>query len=82
MKNKIIVDIDTGRTGSPVMIEKLSDDVMKVAESEEDIKNMVKDDIITLCFGLTTLIDLMKDKKYFSEEELKKLCYTYLRDCF
>lgn len=83
MKNKLIIDVDTEREGSPVMISKPDDfNIEEISSSIEGIKKMIMDDMVTICNGLGTLIKLGEDNNYFSSEETAKMCVKYLEDNF
>lgn len=83
MKNKLIIEVDTEREGNPVMISKPSDfNIEEISASEEGIKKMIMDDMVTICNGLGTLINLGENNGYFSSEETAKMCIKYLVDNF
>ena len=78
MKNKVMIDVDTDREETPVMISKPEE-----ATSDKDkLKKMVLDDMVTICNGLGTLIKVGQDNNYFSGKETAEMCVKYLQDNF
>lgn len=86
MKNKLIIDVDTEspeRKDRPVTISKSNDfDIEEVSTTEEGIKGMIMDDMVTICNGLGVLIRLGEDNNYFTAKETAKMCVKYLEDNF
>lgn len=83
MKNKLMIDVDTDREETPVMISKPEGFDIEEATSDKDkLKKMVLDDMVTICNGLGTLIKVGQDNNYFSGKETAEMCVKYLQDNF
>tara|TARA_B100000963_G_C22565394_1_gene643406 strand:- start:710 stop:991 length:282 start_codon:yes stop_codon:yes gene_type:complete len=83
MKNKLMIDVDTDRHETPVMISKPEGFDIEEATSDKDkLKKMILDDMTTICNGLGILIQVGEDNNYFSGEETAKMCVKYLEDNF
>lgn len=68
MKNILLVNIDTERTEQPIIIGKPED--IKKPETAEEAKDMILNDIATLCEGLCTLINMAGNNGYETKDKL------------
>lgn len=75
-----MIDLDTERE-DPIRITK-PENVVKEVTDENTAKEMVLNDMTTICNALGTLIQLGQDSGYFDGEASAKMCIDYLEDNF
>ena len=80
MKNSLLIDMDTER--DEVIKLSKSQDLAETIRDEETARQMVLDDLTTVCNALGTLIQLAHDKNYLSAERSSNMCINFLRDNF
>lgn len=80
MKNSIIIDIDTDRTESPVVIGKPSG-VTQPANFESALSHW-KQDVSTVCEGLCTLIHVGEQAQFAPSSDTLRNCIDHLQKGF
>jgi hypothetical protein len=75
-----MIDLDTERE-DPIRITK-PENMVKEITDENVAKEMVLNDMTTICNALGTLIKLGQDSGYFDGEASAKMCIDYLQDNF
>jgi hypothetical protein len=79
MKNTILIDMDTDREE----VVKFSKPEQSLdLENEEVAREMVLNDLTTLCNALGTLIHLAHHNNYLSSDKSCKLCIDFLNTNF
>lgn len=80
MKNSLLIDMDTDR--DEVIKLSKSQDLAESIQDEESARQMVLNDLTTVCNALGTLIQLAHDKNYMSADKSSNMCINFLRDNF
>lgn len=79
MKNIVIVDIDTERKDQITIIGK-PEGLFTEPKDKEEAKKMVEDDILSLCEGLITIINVAHDNEYNDASYLLQSCIKLIED--
>lgn len=80
MKNVLFIDFDSDRKDS-VRISK-SDDAIKKLEDEKESRQMIVDDLTTVCNALGALIHVAHENGIADKKDSVKVCVDYLMDTF
>jgi hypothetical protein len=80
MKNIITIDLDTEREQT-LIINKPKEFIEGVTDGEK-AKQMISDDLSTLCNAIGVLINNSEKSGYFKKGDLSKLCIKYFNDNF
>lgn len=80
MKNSLLIDMDTDR--DEVIKLSKSQDLADTIQDEETARQMVLNDLTTVCNALATLIQLAHNKNYLSADKSSNMCINFLRDNF
>jgi hypothetical protein len=80
MKNSLFIDFDSEREDK-IKISK-SEEMFKKFEDTGSSKQMVIDDLTTVCNALGTLIQVAHENNIADKAESAKLCIEYLTETF
>lgn len=80
MKNSLFIDFDSEREDR-IKISK-SEDILKKIETDGSTKQMVVDDLTTVCNALGALIQVAHDNNIANKTDSVKVCIDYLTDTF
>ena len=75
-----MIDMDSERE-DPIRITK-PENIVETITDENSAKEMVLNDLTTVCNALGTLIKVGEDSNYFSGEKSAQMCIDYLTDNF
>lgn len=78
MRNIIIVDIDTERKDQITVLGK--PEGFPQPTSKEEVVKMMDEDLLCLCEGLATLINVMHQEKYKDGNTILKECIQLIED--
>lgn len=78
MKNIVIIDIDTERNDQITIIGKPEE--FPQPNNQEEAFKMLDDDILTICEGLVSLINISSQNGYKSASQVLKDCIKYMED--
>ena len=80
MKNSLFIDFDSEREDK-IKISK-SEEMLKDMEVNNSTKQMVLDDLTTVCNALGTLIQVAHENNIADRGNSAKVCIDYLTDTF
>lgn len=80
MKNKLMIDMDTDRE-DVIRISK-PEDVVETVDDPSKAKQMVLEDLTTVCNALGTLIHLSDSNNYMDATTATKMCIQFLQENF
>lgn len=80
MKNKLMIDMDTDRE-DVIRISK-PEDVVETVDDPSKAKQMVLEDLTTVCNALGTLIHLADSNNYMDSKTATKMCIQFLQENF